>query len=339
MRSKVLGERFQQKTGYHNRMKFTLSFEKKNGATVGTMEGHNHRLHATQNQLPESAWFTKEGIHEVMPFNAALLAEAKTLAKRKDAVLAVEFVFQAGNQTDWRDFPTSEHLHGKAKTNINGKLNDLINGAKEAAIAEFGKERIISIALHTDESTPHVHVAIAPIKNGKLQAKNWINGHETCAQLRERLHSVFTKHFECTYEKGVRNSQPHDPARAAGNTKAPKPKPNFISATLENISKSSEIKALKEDLEAANQKIQNLFSALKKSERDNEKAKEFAESARNKAIKANSLEKEARDKISILENDIKLLTKKLISEKKPELSSINLISEIVNRKNNKIKPS
>ncbi|WP_223954405.1 plasmid recombination protein, partial [Aeromonas caviae] len=32
------------------------------------------------------------------------------------------------------------------------------------------------IDLHTDESSPHFHVVVTPIKDGKLQAKAWLDG-------------------------------------------------------------------------------------------------------------------------------------------------------------------
>lgn len=206
-------------------MKFTLAIEKKNRGNIGTVQGHNNRLHATRSQLPKQAWITPQGHHQVVPFNAELLAKSKSLAKRKDAVLAVELVIQVGNQTDWRDMPTEQDPHGKRQAGSSKKLNSLIEGVKAAAFAEFGQDRILSIDLHTDESTPHAHIVFCPIVDGKLQAKKWLDGAASVVDLRARLHGHVNKHIECDYVRGAPGGAPHDPSKAAGGPAGPKPLP------------------------------------------------------------------------------------------------------------------
>src|SRR5450830_1070257 len=264
-------------------MKFGLAIEKKNRGNIGTVQGHNNRLHETASQLPKEAWITPQGHHEIVPFNAALLAESKSLAKRKDAVLAVELVVQVGNQTDWRDMPTAEHPEGKRKPGASAKLNAIMAGVKAAAFAEFGQDRIISIDLHTDESTPHAHIVFAPIKDGKLQAKAWLNGAASCAALRERLHGHVNKFIECDYEKGAPGGAPHDPKKAAGGPAAPKPKTSMLEKASDLLSKVTEIKALKEAISELNQRLQTMFSKLKSAEK---KAVEEAEKRKKAEEKA-----------------------------------------------------
>lgn len=253
-------------------MKFKLDIEKKNSANIGTIEGHNKRLHPTASQLPKVAWITPQGCHEIVPFNADLLEKAKGLAKRKDAVLAVELVVQVGNQTDWRDMPTDEFPEGKRKSGSAQKLNALMAGVKAAAFAEFGKDRIISIDLHTDESTPHAHIVFAPILDGKLQAKHWLNGVASCAILREKLHSHVTKFIECDYTKGVPKGDPHDSEKGAGKSRSER--------------KNDEVLTLKSLLQKASHQIQTLFSQLKSEQKKAQKVKadndDFAEKAMRK---------------------------------------------------------
>ena len=172
----------------------------------------NARTHPTTSQLPKSSWITPQGHHQVVAFDAVLLEKSKGLAKRKDAVLAVELVIQVGNQTDWRELPTAEHPHGKPKSGSSAKLNALVAGVKAAAIAEFGKERIISVDLHTDESTPRAP-RFRTYSRGKLQAKHWLDGAATCAQLRERIHSHVNKAIPCDYEKGAPGGAHTTPAK------------------------------------------------------------------------------------------------------------------------------
>lgn len=261
-----------RQTCENGRMKFKLDMEKKNATNASQAEGHNERLHPTQHQLPKSEWFTPQGNHVLKKWDADLMAKSKELAKRKDAVFAVELIFQVGNQADWRDPPTPEHPCGKPKSGGSRRMNELIAGVKAAALEEFGKERIISMTLHTDESTPHVHVVFAPILDGKLNAKHWTGGAARCAQLRERLHSTLNKHSPCEYTKGAKNGAAHDPLKAAGGPKSPL--------------KNDEVLTLKTVIQKLENQVQTLFSQLKSEQKKAQKLKaendDFVEKAMRK---------------------------------------------------------
>lgn len=296
-------------------MKFTMAIDKKNKANIGTVSGHNKRLHETASQLPKEAWFTEAGQHEVMPWRQELLDEAKKLAKRKDAVLAVELIFQVGNQTDWRDLPTPEHPHGKRKPGASAKLNAIMAGVKNAGLLEFGRDRIISIDLHTDESTPHVHIVFAPVKDGKLQAKHWFNGPASCAQLRERMHQVINQHIACDYEKGKPGGKPHDPTKAAGAENGPKPKPSPGDEAANALQAASELQDTRKKLVAAEAQIQTLFSRLKRAERMALEEKQKREDLEARAVAAELAEKEVRRQFAQLERG---LTARNVATMKPE---------------------
>lgn len=302
-------------------MKFVLAIEKKNRANIGTIKGHNQRLHATKSQLPKEAWLSEKGRHEVMPFNQVLLKEAQNLAKRKDAVLAIELIVQVGNQTDWREIPDSEHPFGKKKTGITKQMNLLIAATKEAAIAEFGKDRIISIDFHTDESTPHAHIVFAPIFNGKLQAKHWLDGATSCAVLREKIHKHINKQLPCDYEKGAPGGEPHDPKKAAGGEKGPQieRKKGFLEKAGDAINSIAEIKQLKTAIESLNQQLQVMFSRLKRAETVAKNEAEKRLEADKKAAAAVLSEQKARREIVLLERKIEALTPKPLA--KPEKPS------------------
>lgn len=196
--------------------KFTLGIDKMKATDVGRAAGHNCRLHPTESQLPSSAWFTPQGRHEVMPWRPEVLDQAKGLMKRKDAVVALSFIVQVGAQGDWREKPTEECPEGPPKPKPNNALNALIRGAKLWAIREFGEENIVGIDLHTDESSPHIHVVVTPVRDGKLQAKAWLDGSKSCAQLRRRAWEAVNSHFPCTYTLGAAGGAPHDASLAAG---------------------------------------------------------------------------------------------------------------------------
>lgn len=285
-------------------MKFTMAIEKKNRANIGTVSGHNKRLHATASQLPKEAWFTADGQHEVMAWRQDLLDEAKSLARRKDAVIAVELIFQVGNQTDWRDLPTPEHPHGKRKSGASAKLNAIMAGVKKAGLAEFGRDRIVSMDLHTDESTPHMHIVFTPVKDGKLHAKHWLDGPASCARLRERLHQVINQHIACDYEKGRPGGRPHDPAKAAGAPNGPQPKPTPEEQAEGVLQAAAELMLVKNKLAAAEAQIQTLFSRLKRAEQIALEDKRQREASAARASAAELAHKEAQAQFDALKRGV-----------------------------------
>lgn len=301
-------------------MKFKLDIEKKNRNNIGQCEGHNDRHHPTSSQLPEEAWITPEGHHVLVPFNKDLLQKAKGLSKRKDAVFAIEMCVQVGNQTDWRDMPDDENPFGKKLPGASSKLNALMKGAREAAEAEFGKERIVSMVLHTDESTPHVHILFVPIVDGKLNQKHWINGPAACGSLREKLHFHVNKHIPCVYEKGVPKGEKHDPTKAAGAVNGPKPKLTMLEKGADLLSKNSEIKGLKEVISKLNKQVQTLFSKLKNEIKKAQKVKaehddlvkklraENAAKARKLKAENDDFAEKAMQEMQVLQAKIKELT-------------------------------
>lgn len=246
-------------------MKFTVTFEKKNKNNIGQAKGHNTRLHATRSQLLPTAWFTTKGHHVIASWREDVLDSARKLAKRKDAVLAIELIVQIGNQTDWREIPTKEAPYGLPKAGATKKLKAMALGVRSAIEKEFGAQNIISIEVHTDESSPHIHALVTPVFEGKLQAKRWLDGSARCAELRARLHEVINQRFECTYEKGSHSGGlPHDHSKAAGQSNGPQPARGLLGRLTGGIDAFNEAKKLKDKLETAYSNLQRLFSRLKK---------------------------------------------------------------------------
>ena len=248
--------------------KFAMSIKKHDRVSVGRCNGHNARLNEPESQLPKEAWLTDAGCHEVVKWDGEVLARAKGLAKRKDAVVAIELVIQVGNQTEWRHQPTEAHPAGKT---IAGRWNDmkkLARAAQAAAEAEFGKENIVGIHLHTDESSPHVHVLVTPVVNGKLQAKNWLDGARSVAAIRKRIHAIVAKALPCEYTPGGIGGAPHDPSKGAGRT-PPAPKPFGVLTPVVDFfddrgKMKNQIDRLENEVKKLNQQCQKIFSELKK---------------------------------------------------------------------------
>ncbi len=202
-------------------MKFSLAIDKMKAADVGRAAGHNCRLHPTASQLPQGSWFTDKGRHEIVAWRPDVIAKARGLSKRKDAVVAISIVLQVGNQLDWREKETVECPDGRPRGGQNNKKNietmaHLAKAARDWAAQEFGEENVVGVDLRTDESSPHVHVVVTPIKDGKLQAKAWLDGAARCAKLRKRAFESVSRYIECEYTPGQAGGAKHDPEQAAG---------------------------------------------------------------------------------------------------------------------------
>lgn len=270
-------------------MKFTLAIDKHNRTSVSQCEGHNARHHPTKSQLPKSAWLTPQGHHTIKAWDEKVMQQARDLAKRKDAVLAVELVIQVGNQTEWREVPTEEHPCGKPMRGNSARMNALVAGAKAAISSEIGWDRVISVELHTDESSPHVHIVFAPINEGKLQSKHWLGGASKCAQFRERIHRQVTKHLACEYTKGEPGGDPHDPEKAAGKSRSPA---------------AGVVAALKGKIQELEHQVQQLFSQVKGEQRKRAKLKAEYDEFTEQMAKRDQVQ---RAKIGALQVEIEAL--------------------------------
>jgi uncharacterized coiled-coil protein SlyX len=88
-----------------------------------------------------------------------------TTKVRKDAVVAIELMLSAS--PEWFDGLTTD----RAALHQHPKFRQWANNAMKWARQEFG-QNIIDVALHMDESSPHMHVLAVPLtKDGRLCAK------------------------------------------------------------------------------------------------------------------------------------------------------------------------
>lgn len=304
---------------------FTCSWTKHSTAAAGRCEGHNHRTDPTASQLPQAAWLATKSHYVGGGFNQARLAEARGLAKRKDAVVAIEFVIQLGDQADWREQPTATWPHGKPRNPPPADALAMMRTAYKALASEFGDENVLDVALHMDESTPHVHVVVVPIKDGKLQAKAWLDGAKKCAELRERIHAHFAPKFGCTYKPGAPGGKPHDPGKAAGQ----QPPKNPLEAVLDAAAGRKRIQELEAELAAAKQAQAMAFAAAKKAIKAGEEAKTLAGNERKAARSAFERGKWSRDA------EVAELREQLAQAREQLAKTQEQLASIVQRNSNK----
>jgi len=104
---------------------------------------------------------------------------------RKNAVLAVELVMTAS-------------------PDFNGKWDDYLMECDKWALKTFGIDPntsdlrpMIHAVHHYDEKTPHTHMIIVPVKDGKLNAKFFIGGsRDRMAELQQSFYDEVGKKFE-----------------------------------------------------------------------------------------------------------------------------------------------
>ena len=85
-------------------------------------------------------------------------------APRKDAVLMASFVLGSD-----REFFNSLD---------EDEQNDFFRDCTNFFIGRYGRRNIISAVVHNDETTPHLHLNLIPVKDGRLCAKDLLNRNE-----------------------------------------------------------------------------------------------------------------------------------------------------------------
>src|SRR5699024_8454225 len=87
-----------------------------------------------------------------------------TRKKRKDAVLVNEWLI-----TSEQDY--TDQLNRREQKQIFEDIYKLFS-------ERYGKQNIAYATVHNDEQTPHMHLGVVPMRDGKLQGKNVFNRQE-----------------------------------------------------------------------------------------------------------------------------------------------------------------
>jgi hypothetical protein len=68
----------------------------------------------------------------------------------------------------------------------------------------YGEDNVVSATLHLDEKTPHLHIAVVPLVNGKLNARHLFGGREKLSSMQDD----YAKAMEgFGLERGVKGSK------------------------------------------------------------------------------------------------------------------------------------
>jgi hypothetical protein len=208
---------------------------KSRGELAGRLR-HNTREHLAPNVDPDRVQnnlLIGGAVSKVMKDFSARLPENV----RKNAVLAVEVMMTAspGFTGDWDKY-----------------LKDCDKWVSDF----FGKENVLSVAHHLDETTPHTQIMVMPMKDGKLNAKHYIGG------VRNRMTELQNDFYEkvgrpAALERGQPRPEtrarhtPHTLAAAAADLEAEKRKVEAVAKEVRAQTGMSvtEIRAMKNRIE------------------------------------------------------------------------------------------
>lgn len=171
--------------------KMVFAFKKlKSRTAIRDVLAHNFRCNKPKNADPDRE---KDNIYPKgmqRNINKAMLAYHKNLKghkPRRNAVWAHEYVI-SGSREGFQKL-------GLKKSKAYFK--DAVMFLKEM----YGDESLLIPTIHFDESTPHLHVVVQPMKDGKLKGKAFTGGSKhAMASLRSKIHKNVAKKYG--FERG-----------------------------------------------------------------------------------------------------------------------------------------
>ncbi|EEB5758105.1 plasmid recombination enzyme [Escherichia fergusonii] len=131
--------------------------------SVASALQHCYRERETPNadaeRTPENHCSVSQSADEAMGKLRELLPEKR----RKDAVLAVEYVMTASPEW-WNEATPRQQAEFFARS-------------EQWLENKYGKDRVVAAVVHRDEATPHLSAFVVPLtKDGRLSAKEFIGG-------------------------------------------------------------------------------------------------------------------------------------------------------------------
>lgn len=136
-------------------------------------------FNADENQTPLNVHFAATSVVEAKQKMAELLPAKR----RKDAVLAIEYLMTA-SPTWWKEASPEQHA-------------EFFKKSKEWLAQKYGADRIIVATIHRDETSPHLSAFVVPLtRDGRLSAKEFLGD-------RKQLSLDQTTYAEAVQELGL----------------------------------------------------------------------------------------------------------------------------------------
>lgn len=140
-----------------------IRVQKFQAPAVKAIQFHNYREKESRTNPDIDKTKTSQNIVlvECPDYRAAIAERLSKLetsrAVRKDAVVMAQILVTSGPEF-FKDMPLEMQ-------------KDFFRHSLDFISKRYGKENILSAVVHIDERTPHMHVDLTPIKNGRLTAK------------------------------------------------------------------------------------------------------------------------------------------------------------------------
>lgn len=176
--------------------------------SIGGKDSHELRQRETLNADPEREQLNRQVIGTVAADDVKERLGSTGVAIRKDSVLAID-VFATASP----EFFARNHPDDPACREFQRSLVDFLH-------KEFGKDNVVSLRAHHDETSPHWHATVVPIREktikvgrqvkterteNRLCAKDWLGGdRHTLSKLQTRFANEM-KHLGL--ERGIMGSQ------------------------------------------------------------------------------------------------------------------------------------
>lgn len=157
---------------------------------IGASLSHTYR---TRETLNADALRANLNEHSFKTYNSCFDAIKNQIPqkRRKDAVLCIEHLITAS--PNWDGWGTDKEM-------------DFFRQSKKFLEEKYGKNNIVAMSIHRDETTPHLIVYVVPVdeKTGRLNAKKWLGGRAKLTQTQ----TAFAKAVEqLGLKRGVENSK------------------------------------------------------------------------------------------------------------------------------------
>mgnify|MGYP000923570589 FL=1 len=159
--------------------------------SVASALQHCYRERETPNadaeRTPENYCSVSQSADEAMGKLRELLPEKR----RKDAVLAVEYVMTASPEW-WNEATPRQQAEFFARS-------------EQWLENKYGKDRVVAAVVHRDEATPHLSAFVVPLtQDGRLSAKEFIGGR---SKMREDQSTYAESVKKLGLERGIEGSR------------------------------------------------------------------------------------------------------------------------------------
>jgi hypothetical protein len=173
-----------------------------NFGTISGIGSHVMRTRNTPNANPKLTPKNKTliGSVDMVADVKARLASAKIGSVRKNGVIGIEHMLTA----------SPEYFQGP---DIQKRFNQWFAASKSWLFERYGQDNVVSLTVHLDESTPHVHAMVVPIEKKasgrfagqeRLNARAFTGGREKMSEMQDSYAAALSL---TGLERGIKGSK------------------------------------------------------------------------------------------------------------------------------------